>query len=113
MKAKLAMLAAALVANSVWGADYYVSSVNPARGDANPGTSATAPWATMDKVKSAWGGLTGGDTVHMERGSVWNLSFSGDYWYVTKGGTSSNAPITLRGDDYGSGAKPIIRRTGG
>ena len=94
-------------------AQYYVSSIHPSRSDSNPGTSSSAPWATLDKVKSAWGSLSAGDTVHMERGSVWNLTFSSDYWSLSRSGNSSAGPITLRGDDYGSGAKPIVRRAGG
>ncbi|NCD34534.1 MAG: hypothetical protein EOL87_14105, partial [Spartobacteria bacterium] len=99
---------------SIAGAtDYYASSIHPSRNDSNAGTNPNEPWATFDKVKSAWNNLQGGDTVHLERGSVWNLSFSGDYWYVSSGGSASQGSIILRGDDYGTGDKPIIRRTGG
>jgi hypothetical protein len=106
----LSMVCLALRAQA---ANYYVSSINSARSDSNAGTSPSAPWATIDKVKSVWGSLQPGDTVHLERGSVWNISFSSDYWTISRGGNSSAGPITLRGDDYGTGAKPIIRRTVG
>ncbi|MFA5930840.1 MAG: GLUG motif-containing protein [archaeon] len=95
------------------GKNYYVSSINANRSDSNPGTSPTAPWATMDKVKAMWGSLSAGDTVHMEKGSVWNLTFSTDYWYMSKGGSALGGQITLRGDDYGTGAKPILKRISG
>src|SRR6056297_1182922 len=85
-------------------ADYYVSSIRSGRSDSNAGTNPDAPWATFDKVKSAWGSLNAGDTVHLERGSVWNLSLSSD-WYITTGGSSSGGHMTLRGDDYGTGDK--------
>ncbi|HKL21300.1 MAG TPA: hypothetical protein VJ904_05805, partial [Tichowtungia sp.] len=94
-------------------ADYYVSSTRSGRSDSNAGTDPDAPWATFGKVISQWGGLSPGDTVHLERGSQWNLSFSSDYFNVHNGGTSSGGSITLRGDDYGSGSKPIVKRTGG
>lgn len=93
--------------------DYYVSSIRSGRSDSNAGTSPDAPWATFGKVMSAWGGLNPGDTVHLERGSQWNISFSSDYFNVHNGGSLSGGPITLRGDDYGTGNKPVIRRTGG
>ena len=108
----LSWLAAGL---QVLAADYYVSSINPGRSDANPGTSPSAPWSTFDKIKAKWPTLKAGDTVHIERGSEWKLTFSSDYWYVNAGGSASGGPITLRGDDYGSGAKPIpiVHRVGG
>jgi hypothetical protein len=110
------MLVTALVAGAAWttlAADYYVSSIHPQRDDAHPGTSPDAPWATLDKVKNEWPDLAGGDTVHLERGSQWNLSFNGDYWYVSSGGDVGGGPVTLRGDDYGTGPQPVIKRTGG
>ncbi|MFH0878646.1 MAG: hypothetical protein V2A34_02935 [Lentisphaerota bacterium] len=94
-------------------ANYYVSSIRAGRSDSNAGTSSNAPWATFDKVKSMWGGLNDGDTVHLERGSAWNLTFSDDYWYVSSGGSAAGGTIMIRGDDYGTGAKPILRRTDG
>lgn len=93
--------------------DYYVSSTRAGRSDSNSGTDPNAPWATMDKVVSRWGNLSPSDTVHLERGSQWNLSFSTDYFNMRNGGSASGGPITLRGDDYGSGDKPIFKRTSG
>ena len=97
----------------VWATDYYVSSIRSGRSDSNAGTSSTAPWATFGKVMSAWGPtIKAGDTVHLERGSLWDYSLSGD-WRVPSGGSATAGPITLRGDDYGTGAKPILRRSSG
>lgn len=94
-------------------ADYYVSSTRSGRSDSNAGTNPNAPWATFGKVISRWGTLSAGDTVHLDRGSQWDISFSSDYFNVNNGGSAAGGPITLRGDDYGSGNKPILRRTGG
>lgn len=105
------MLFATVCAAGAQATDYYVSSVRAGRSDSNAGTSQTAPWATFDKVRSVWGSLKAGDTVHLERGSAWDYSLSGD-WRVPVGG-SSLAPITLRGDDYGTGALPVLRRSSG
>ncbi|HKL21301.1 MAG TPA: hypothetical protein VJ904_05810 [Tichowtungia sp.] len=93
-------------------ADYYVSSTRSGRSDSNAGTAPDAPWATFGKVISEWGGLSPGDTVHLERGSQWNLSFSSDCFNMSNGGSASGGPLMLRGDDYGSGSKPILKRTG-
>ena len=106
------LILTAIFASPAYGTEYYASSKHANRSDSNPGTSPDAPWATFDKVKSEWNSLGGGDTVHLERGSVWNLSFSSD-WYISSGGSSTSSMLTLRGDDYGSGAMPILRRTGG
>lgn len=97
----------------VAGVDYYASSTHANRNDANPGTSPDMPWATFDKVKASWASLNAGDTVHLERGSTWDISFTGDFWYMSNGGSASGGQITLRGDDFGTGDKPIIHRTGG
>jgi hypothetical protein len=64
-----------------------------------------------------WGGLKPGDTVYLERGSVFQVNTSGgsdpdNYLKMQTGGTIGN-PITLTGAGYGTGVKPIIRRTGG
>lgn len=105
-----AAIAAATAANA---ADYYVSSVRAGRGDDNAGTSSSAPWATFTKVMQSWGGtIKAGDTVHLERGSVWDYSLSGD-WRLPAGGSAAAGPITLRGDDYGTGNLPMVRRSSG
>ena len=100
-----------LVGLNAWGTDYYVSSVNPVGNDSNPGTSPNAPWATYAKIQAVWPSLNPGDTIHLNKGSEWDVSLT-DAWYVTHGG-SAGSPITLRGDDYGTGASPILKRTGG
>lgn len=96
----------------VQATDYYVSSVHASRSDSNPGTSSNAPWATFDKIKSAWGTtIKAGDTVHLGKGSTWTWS-ANVYWTISQGGNSSAGSITIRGDDFGSGTPPVIRRTG-
>ena len=47
-------------------ATYYVSN---AGSDANPGTSSSAPWATLAKINAT--ALQPGDTVALQRGSTW------------------------------------------
>ena len=111
MKSQLCVLIVFLIGLNTWATDYYVSSYNPARSDGNPGTDPNAPWATMMQVRAVWPTLAPGDAVHMERGSEWDESFVSS-WYIVNGG-SSGLPITLRGDDYGSGASPIMKHTGG
>jgi hypothetical protein len=107
------LLFCGLFALPIYAADYYVSSIRSGRSDSNAGTNPDAPWATFGKVISSWGNLSAGDTVHAERGSQWDVSFSSDYFNINKGGSSTGGSITLRGDDYGTGSKPILRRTGG
>lgn len=94
------------------GLDYYVSSLNVNANDANSGTDCTKPWKTFDKIKSSWGSLPAGATVHLERGSEWTWS-GYDGWVITSGGTSSGIKA-IRGDDYGDLAKskPIYKRVG-
>ncbi len=101
-----------LTASLCMSAEYYASSIHPERSDNNAGTDSNTPWATFDKVRSMWSSLSPGDTVHLERGSLWGISPSSDYWYIGNGGNAS-ADITIRGDDYGSGDKPILKRVGG
>ena len=113
IKAMFLLMAIGLAAPLVNAADYYVSSIRSGRSDSNAGTNPDAPWATFGKVISSWGNLSPGDTVHVERGSRWDLSFSSDYFNVNNGGSAAGGPITLRGDDYGTGGRPILRRTGG
>jgi MYXO-CTERM domain-containing protein len=96
-------------ASVAWATDYYVSSIRDGRSDANAGTNPDSPWASFDKVASSWGSAIGpGDTVHLERGSTWTF----DGWQIDSGGSAGN-PITIRGDDYGSGASPVINRHSG
>lgn len=94
--------------------NYYLSSVHVNRNDANAGTSASAPWSSLGKLLAAWPTLSAGDTVYLERGSVWDFGWgaSAPYWVISHGGTAG-APITLRGDGYGSGSSPLLRRTSG
>jgi len=102
-----------ILACAVQATDYYVSSIRTGRSDSNAGTSSTAPWATFTKVMQAWGTtIKAGDTVHLERGSLWDYSLSSD-WRLPAGGNASAGPMTIRGDDYGSGALPMLRRSSG
>ena len=82
------------------------------RSDTNAGISSAAPWATFDKVKIEWtNSITAGDTIYLERGSVFGIAMDGD-WYMLAEGSAGN-PITLTGVGYGTGAMPIVRRTSG
>jgi hypothetical protein len=110
------MLAVAMVL-PVHATNYYVSSIRSGRSDTNAGTSSNAPWATMGKVVSKLNSLLPGDTIYLERGSVFEVntsagSDSSNYLKLQAGGTAAN-PVTITGVGYGSGNKPIIRRTGG
>lgn len=98
---------------STIGKDYYVSSIMHGRSDSNLGTDPNKPWASFDKVKSMWSSLNPGDTVHLERGSVWEIS-QGDYWRMISGGNITY-PKTIRGDDYGNPSlhTPVLRRSSG
>ena len=100
------------VACRVWGADYYVSSTRAGRSDGNAGTAPNAPWATFGKVMDEWHNAIGpGDTVHLERGSLWDISLGGDGWLIDQGGSAAGGYMTIRGDTYGTGAAPIVRRS--
>jgi len=100
--------------NIVLSDHYYVSSTHPSRTNSNLGSDPNAPWETFDHIKSEWSTLPDGATVHLEKGSVWDIDYSGGaYWVITHGGSANGGELTIRGDDYGTGAKPMIRRTGG
>jgi hypothetical protein len=89
--------------------DYYVSSTAAGRSDSNAGTSSTAPWATFTKVMNSWGTtIKAGDTVHLQKGSTFTVS---SRWTIRAGGSAAGGYMTIRGDDYGTGAKPRVRRT--
>lgn len=110
---KRIVLALCLLTGNSFAADYYVSSIHANRSDSNPGTSTNAPWETIDYAKAQWNSFSAGDTLHLERGSSWDVSMaSGDYWSIGSGG-SAGAHKTIRGDDYGNPAlgKPILRKT--
>lgn len=101
-----------IAATCAGAADYYVSSIRTGRSDANAGTNPDAPWATFDNVMIAWGSvIKPGDTVHLERGSLWDISLGSDGWLIEQGGSVAGGIMTIRGDTYGSGAAPIIRRS--
>lgn len=80
------------------GTCYYVS---PSGNDSNLGTSPSAPWKTIAKVKSFQANLLPGDSVLLQRGGVWS-----EQWDITSMNGSSGLPITLGA--YGTGALPVI-----
>lgn len=82
------------------GHAYYVDSV--AGSDDNPGTSADAPWKTLDKVNRKTFGA--GDVILFKSGSKW----TGQLW--PKGSGTSDQPIVV--DKYGGEAKPVIDGAG-
>ena len=75
---------------------YYVSSSTG--NDANSGTSASAPWATIAHVNGQT--FLPGDSILFRRGDVWNESLA-----AASSGSSGN-PITF--DAYGTGAAPNL-----
>ncbi len=75
---------------------YYVSSSTG--NDANSGTSASAPWATIAHVNGQT--FLSGDSILFRRGDVWNESLA-----AASSGSSGN-PITF--DAYGTGAAPNL-----
>lgn len=83
----------------VSAADYHV---DPAGSDANPGTSASAPWQTLGKVNGTV--FQPGDKVLFKRGGTWVGTLS------PLGSGDSAAVITLGA--YGEGAKPLIHGNG-
>lgn len=78
-------------------ADYYLSTSGD---DANAGTSASAPWKTIDKLNDSFASLQPGDRVLFKRGEIFYGGIR-----LTKGG-DEGTPLTIGA--YGSGAKPII-----
>ena len=79
---------------------YYFSSVSG--NDAAAGTSASAPWKSVDKLKTLLPSLQPGDKVYLERGSSW---YEVELQLINKSGSASN-PITFLA--YGSGPRPIL-----
>ena len=75
---------------------YYVSS--SAGNDSNNGTSAGAPWQTLQNIKN--GTFAAGDRILLARGDVWHEAL------IPPSSGSSGAPIVF--DAYGSGAAPEI-----
>jgi hypothetical protein len=80
---------------------YYVDSVTGS--DQNPGTSADAPWKTLDKVNQRTFGA--GDVILFKSGSKWTGQL------CPKGSGTEERPIVV--DKYGGEAKPIIDGAGG
>jgi hypothetical protein len=82
------------------GQAYYVDSAGGS--DENPGTSAEAPWKTLDKVNRR--NFRAGDAILLKSGSKW----TGQLW--PKGSGTEDQPIIV--DKYGGEAKPIIEGGG-
>jgi len=97
LKWLLLVLFMLLAASPAWGADsdVYIDSNAAAGGDG----SITTPHDAL----SDYDWSTGGDRVHLARGSVFNETIP----YIVGG--SAALPTTI--DAYGSGAKPIIKKT--
>jgi len=83
------------------GVTYHVDASRGA--DANSGTSAAAPWQTIDKVNRTT--LNPGDTVLFTRGTIWHEELD-----IHDSGTLDQ-PITIA--DYGEGDKPLFEGGGG
>ncbi|MFK7693090.1 Ig-like domain-containing protein [Paenibacillus sp. HJGM_3] len=82
------------------GSVYYVDSLGG--DDANDGTSAGAPWKTLDKVNGTV--FQPGDTLLFMAGGVWTGTLS------PKGSGTAGNPIKI--DMYGTGNKPLIAGAG-
>ncbi len=102
----LALLIACMTAESsathaaAPGTTYYVDAA--AGNDANSGTSAGAPWRTLDKVNAAT--FQPGDLILLKAGSSWTGQLR------PKGSGTDGAPIVV--DMYGEGPKPAIHGAG-
>lgn len=81
-----------------WGTTYYVSNANPLGNDGNNGTSASAPWLTLNKVNATR--LNPGDSVLFHCGCTWRGQL------VISSSGASGSPITF--GSYGTGDKPRI-----
>ncbi|UXP33873.1 DNRLRE domain-containing protein [Reichenbachiella agarivorans] len=80
---------------------YYIDAV--AGNDANAGTSASAPWKTLQKVSTHT--FNPGEKVLFKAGSVWNERLS------LHGSGIEGSPIVV--DMYGTGNKPVFNGGGG
>ena len=76
---------------------YYVSSSSGS--DANNGTSAATPWATLGAHVNG-GTFAAGDVIYLKRGDTWN-----EQLVPPSPGTLGN-PISF--DAYGTGAAPVL-----
>lgn len=76
---------------SISAPSYYVDATGG--NDANPGTSSSSPWKTLNKVSTST--FLSGTTINLKRG---------DTWYEQLDIPSSGVSI----DAYGSGALPVI-----
>jgi parallel beta-helix repeat protein len=90
-----------LFCTASYGASYYVSSING--NDNNAGTSSSAPWKSIERLKRVLSSLQVGDKVYLEKGSEWdNVSLR----LSNLTGTSLN-PIVFT--TYGTGSQPRIK----
>ena len=77
---------------------YYVSSSDQNRSNSNDGTSAAAPWETLERVNAAT--LVSGDAVFFKRGDV----FRGTLVSTSTGSSGQRIIYSA----YGTGARPLI-----
>jgi parallel beta-helix repeat protein len=97
----LSIFALAGLTISTYCANYYVSSING--NDNNAGTSSSAPWKSIERLKRVLSSLQVGDKVYLEKGSEWdNVSLR----LSNLTGTSLN-PIVFT--TYGTGSQPRIK----
>jgi hypothetical protein len=90
------LLATVTVVDLCHASTYYVSKTGS---DANNGTSAATPWATLGAHVNG-GTFAAGDVIYLKRGDTWNEQLIPP----SAGGTGN--PIQF--DAYGSGAAPVI-----
>ena len=89
--------------------DYYISS--GIGSDSFSGTTPSTPWKTISKVQTSLNSklIKAGDTVHLQKESTFSIT---ELKFID-GGSLSDGYITIRGDDYGSGTKPVLNVVGG
>jgi len=94
--ASLSFLLLSFIAFDGVAASYYVDATSGS--DANPGSSASAPWKTLAKVSGAT--FIPGDFIYLKRGSFWNETL----WIYSSGTAGANITFAA----YGSGTNPVV-----
>ena len=91
-----ALVVALLAGGALSATSYYVSN---AGSDANNGTSAATPWATLGQHVNG-GSFAAGDVIYLKRGDTWN-----EQLIPPSSGATGNP---IRFDAYGTGDAPVL-----
>jgi parallel beta-helix repeat protein len=97
MRTILVFLTISLATSPASGTSYYLSQNGS---DDNPGTEQRLPWRTLGKLQTAISVLKAGDSVLLERGSV----FFGEIFLQADGLPGKNVYVGA----YGEGPRPIV-----